>query len=85
MKITLFFHIIFVIFMSFGAWGQQEAGSLVTAEELQIQQRARKKLYPGGKDEENLKVQAQLIQPVRKMSPQTEAPEESQDSAGEHD
>jgi hypothetical protein len=49
---------------------------LMTSEEQEIQARARKKLYPGGRDEEPLKVQEQLAQPVRKIGPATEAPQE---------
>jgi hypothetical protein len=45
---------------------------LMSPEEQEIQQRARKRNYPGGHDEENLKVQPQLPQAVRKMSPAAE-------------
>ncbi len=50
---------------------------LMTAEELKFLDKARKRSYPGGRDEESLKVQAQLPVPTRKMAPATEAPVES--------
>lgn len=45
------------------------------SEDLLIKQKARKRLYPGGRDEEPLQVQSQMSQPTRKMGPATEAPE----------
>lgn len=42
---------------------------LMSAKEKEIQTRAKKKLFPGGKDEESLKVQVQLPQSIRKMVP----------------
>lgn len=52
---------------------------LLTEEELAIRQKAKKRLYPGGADEESLRVQDQLPQAQRKMGPATEAPEEHAD------
>jgi hypothetical protein len=49
---------------------------LMTPEEQEIQTRARKKLYPGGRDVEPLKVQEQLPQATRKIGPATEVPQE---------
>jgi hypothetical protein len=46
------------------------------AKEAEIAVKAKKRLYPGGRDEEELKVQAQLTTPVRKVSPQAEVKEE---------
>ncbi len=46
------------------------------AKEAEIAVKAKKRLYPGGKDEEELKVQSQLTTPVRKVSPQAEVREE---------
>ena len=48
--------------------------ALMTPAEQEIRIRAKKRLYPGGKDEESLKVQAQLPTVVRRMAPTTEAP-----------
>lgn len=79
-----------IIIFSFGVFIQmpaqaQDAGQgqhvLMTPYELEIQDIARKKLYPGGRDEEPLRVLSQLPQPVRKMGPATEAPEEDSASA----
>jgi hypothetical protein len=50
---------------------------LMTPEEQKIQQRARLRAYPGGSDEESLKVQSQLPMATRKMAPATEAPMDS--------
>ena len=50
--------------------------ALMAPEEQEIYMRARKKLYPGGRDEDPLKVQSQLPQVTRKMAPVTEAPVE---------
>jgi len=49
------------------------AGSIFDeAKETDIVQKARHRMYPGGRDEENLTVQSQLPSPVRKMTPQAE-------------
>lgn len=48
--------------------------ALMTQQEQEIRMRAKKRLYPGGKDEESLKVQAQLPTVTRRMAPTTEAP-----------
>lgn len=45
--------------------------------EAEIVQKVKKRLYPGGRDEEDLKVQAQLSTPVRKLAPQAEVKEET--------
>ena len=49
------------------------------AKESELQQKAKKRLYPGGRDEGDLKVQAQLMTPARKLAPQAEVKEESVD------
>lgn len=45
------------------------------AKEAEFAQRAKKRLYPGGRDEADLKVQSQLTSPVRKLAPQAELAE----------
>ena len=40
--------------------------------EAELAQRAKKRLYPGGRDEGDLKVQAQVTNPTRKLAPQAE-------------
>ncbi|MBO9666939.1 MAG: hypothetical protein J7501_09015 [Bdellovibrio sp.] len=40
--------------------------------EAEIAQKAKKRLYPGGRDEGDLKVQAQVATPPRKFAPQAE-------------
>lgn len=57
---------------------------LMTPEEQEVQKKARKRNYPGGRDEENLKVQTQLSPATRKMGPATEAPEPAE-PAGAND
>lgn len=42
--------------------------------EAKIREVAKKRLYPGGMDEEDLKVQAQLYVPERKMGAKKKAP-----------
>jgi hypothetical protein len=49
------------------------------AKEAEIEVKAKKRLYLGGRDEGDLKVQAQVITPVRKLAPQAEVKEESAD------
>jgi len=44
--------------------------------EAELAMKAKKRLYPGGKDEDDLKIQAQLVTPVRKLSSQAELKEE---------
>jgi hypothetical protein len=58
---------------------------LMSPEEQKYLQMARKRVYPGGSDEESLKVQAQLPVPTRKMAPATEAPEESDSGSSSGD
>lgn len=59
-----------------GAAETQQTHALMTPEEQEVQIRAKKRLYPGGRDEDPLKVQSQLPSVTRKMGPATEAPEE---------
>ncbi|KYG62563.1 hypothetical protein [Bdellovibrio bacteriovorus] len=47
------------------------------AREAELAQKAKKRIYPGGRDEEDLKVQSQLTTPVRKLAPQAEVKEEA--------
>lgn len=54
------------------------------SDETLIKQRAKKKLYPGGVDEEALKVQSQTPIITRKMGP-TEEVEVSQPASSEND
>ncbi len=62
----------------------QKTHALMTQEEQELYQKAKKRLYPGGKDEDSLKVQSQLPLVSRKMAPvqdaPTEEPEEHQES-----
>ncbi|MGZ3769755.1 MAG: hypothetical protein ACXVCP_07960 [Bdellovibrio sp.] len=61
------------------AWSQGDAAQDVQideAKEAEISLKAKKRLYPGGRDEEDLKVQSQIANPTRKVSPQAEVKEE---------
>ena len=50
--------------------------ALMTPEEQALYQRTKKRLYPGGKDEDSLQVQSQLPLVTRKMGPVQDAPSE---------
>jgi hypothetical protein len=69
--------------LSLGAFSIAQAqesstgGQYDEAKETEIAMKAKKRLYPGGRDEGDLKVQAQVITPVRKLAPQAEVKEES--------
>ena len=58
---------------------QEVAGeaSYDESREAEVAQKAKKRLYPGGRDEEELKVQSQLVTPSRKLAPQAEVKEEA--------
>lgn len=72
----LFFVIALVFSSRVGRALAQETHILLTQQEMEIQERARKRLYPGGIDEQNLKVQQNLNQ-VTKSTFQEPAVEES--------
>ncbi len=57
---------------------KESASEILTEAELRF--RIKNRIYPGGKDEEFLKVQSQLIAPTRKMAPVTEAPSEPEET-----
>lgn len=57
--------------------------ALMSPEEIEIKTKAKKRLYPGGQDEESLKVQAQLPAVTRKMSPVTDNPAEDSSEPSE--
>lgn len=46
------------------------------AREAEVAVKAKKRLYPGGRDEEDLRVQNQVTHPPRKLAPQAEVREE---------
>ncbi len=54
----------------------QKTHALMTLEEQELYQKAKKRLFPGGKDEDSLKVQSQLPLVSRKMAPVHDAPTE---------
>jgi hypothetical protein len=60
----------------------EQTHALMTPEEQALYQKSKKRLYPGGKDEDSLKVQPQLAPVTRKMGPTQDAPleEEHQDA-----
>lgn len=57
--------------------------ALMSPAEIDIKIKAKKRLYPGGADEESLKVQTQMPQISRKMSPVTDAPIEEGEEPSE--
>lgn len=64
---------------------EPQVHALMTDEEQAIHMRAKKKLFPGGRDADPLKVQSQLPQVTRKMGPATEAPDEEAAAGAETD
>ena len=77
-KSLLVFSILSLGALSF-AHAQEVGSQYDEAKEAEIEVKAKKRLYPGGRDEGDLKVQAQVITPVRKLAPQAEVKEESAD------
>lgn len=73
----------FVGAVAFGSAARAEevlAGSVYNEKnEAEIIQQARRRIYPGGRDEGELAVQPQMITPTRKITPQAEAPAEPTD------
>lgn len=61
----------------------QGSHALMSPEEQAIRNKAKRKLYPGGRDEEPLTVQEELPQAVRKVGPALEVIED--DPADAHD
>lgn len=84
MRIYIALVLLFGCHFSFAADAPQ-AHALMTPEEQEIHTRAQKRLYPGGRDEDPLKVQSQLPQVTRKMGPATEAPAEDEPADSAHD
>ncbi len=71
--------------MSKFTWAQKRDSAPIkydSAREEEIAQRAKRRIYPGGKDESELKVQPALTKPTRKINPSVD---ESQDRETEHD
>jgi len=60
--------IILALFVFFFFIPKSQAAEAVAydAEDIRIGKIAREKAYPGGRDEEDLEVQAQLVKPIRK-------------------
>jgi hypothetical protein len=85
-----FYFFCFVIF-AVSVWGQTPSAAsavnpLLTPQETELRQKAKKRIYPGGRDEESLTVQTQLTAPVRKQSPASEAaPDEEPETPTDHD
>lgn len=74
MKLFFILITLFHLEIALSADTPQQTHALLTAQEQEIRTRAQKRLYPGGRDEESLKVQSQLPQVTRKMGPAAEAP-----------
>lgn len=77
---TRVFLVLFLLSLTVGvkvsAQQQAEAPQYDENKEAEIAQRAKKRIYAGGRDEEDLKVQSQISTPVRKLAPQAEIKEE---------
>ncbi len=67
-----------MILLLFSLMAQAQAQALRAQEnqnssyQEEIQERAKRRVYPGGQDEADLKVQTQLISPTRKIAPVVE-------------
>ena len=78
----IFLNLVFVISavsLQASAQGAQEefqAPQYDEAKEAEISMKVKKREFPGGRDEEDLKVQTQLTTPVRKLAPQAEVKDE---------
>lgn len=88
MKKSIFISVVMIMVLSFldfspamAVEGTGQPHTLLTPQEQEIRMRAKKHLYLGGKDEESLKVQAQLPTVTRKMAPTTETPSEEPEPA----
>lgn len=78
MKKAFFVALVFVLGFSSLSFAQDYIeNSTDDAKEAEISSRVKKRLYPGGRDEEDLRVQNQLANPVRKLAPQAEIKDDS--------
>lgn len=76
--LALIFLLIFSLpFKKVFAANAQTTHVLMTAEELELRNKSKKKLYPGGSDEDPLKVQSQLNVVNRKVSPPSDSHEDA--------
>ena len=78
MRLFFILMTLFQIEFALAADTPQQTHALMTQQEQDIHMRAKKRLYPGGRDEDSLKVQSQLPQVTRKMGPATEAPQDEE-------
>ncbi len=77
--IRIFLVLLVLSFSGIAAFAAEEvpAGSQYDeAKEAEIAKAAKKREYPGGRDEGDLKVQSQITTPVRKLAPQAEVKNE---------
>lgn len=72
--------ICFLFLLFFSVVGQAQDSENAVSKGLsvseQIQEKAKRRMYPGGQDESDIKVQAQLVKPGRKLAPAAEEPTE---------
>jgi hypothetical protein len=73
---------LFVSALALQAQAQNNGGSLSAYDEAQLQQKAKMRWYPGGRDEEPLQVQSSLPLMTRRLQPAQE-PVEIPDEAPE--
>lgn len=73
--------VLMISFIYSSVWAQEavEMANGDPEREAVFVQRAKKRQYPGGRDEEDLKVQSQVVNPPRKLAPQAEVREEVSD------
>jgi hypothetical protein len=89
MSLLSAFYVLCVMIFAVSVWAEsatERVNPLLTPQEQEIHVRAKKRLYPGGIDEEPLKVQTQLLTPTKKAAVENaEPPEDDANDSTEHD
>jgi hypothetical protein len=89
MSLLSAFYSLCIVIFAVTAWAEsssERVNPLLTSQEQEIHLRAKKRLYPGGIDEEPLKVQTQLVAPIKRAeSAEPLEDDASDDSNTEHD
>ncbi len=73
--------LLFVVLLlgSLSSTGYAQSREYDEKAEAETAVKVRKRIYPGGRDEEDLKVQNQVATPPRKLAPQAEIKDESEE------
>ncbi len=68
-----------------GSFKSLAASDAATMDSQDLKNKARKKLYPGGRDEQDLQVQAQVAKPIRKFKSPVQQQEPAEPVSEDHD